>query len=50
MTYTAPSEERITLSEQFEAACNLAAKLYAEGVDTTEVDAEVERLMALLND
>lgn len=39
-----------TLSEQFEEACDLAAKLYAAGENTAEIDAEVERLMALLNE
>lgn len=36
-----------TLSERIESACALAARLYAEGADTTAADAEVERLFAI---
>jgi hypothetical protein len=44
----AHDQDRRKLGEQFEAACALAASLYAEGRDTTEADAEVDRLAALL--
>lgn len=39
-----------TLSEQIEEACALAAKMYDAGEDTTEIDAEVDRLMALYDE
>ena len=36
------------LGERYELACALAAKLYAEGKDTTEIDAECDRLQGEL--
>jgi hypothetical protein len=41
---------RIELSEAYEGACATAAKMYAEGLDTTKIDAECDRLEALLNE
>lgn len=38
-----------SLSERIEAAGAFAARLYAEGKDTTEADAELERLLALFD-
>jgi hypothetical protein len=38
--------ERAALGDQIEAACAEAARLYAEGEDTTEIDARVDELFA----
>lgn len=35
------------LADRFEDACDQRARLYAQGEDTTALDAEVDRLMAL---
>lgn len=37
-----------TLGEQYERVCARAARLYEQGRDTSEVDAEADRLQALL--
>lgn len=49
-TYTGPSGRSYslagihgdTLSERFEAACNIAARMYADRLDTTFIDALVD--------
>lgn len=35
----------MTTSEKIEAAAAQAARMYAAGMDTTEIDAEVDRLI-----
>jgi hypothetical protein len=37
------------LSEAFESACAIAARQYADGCDTTEIDSQVDLLMAELD-
>ncbi len=44
----AHDDEARRLGEEFEEACALAARLYDEGRDTTEADAEVDRLLEVL--
>jgi hypothetical protein len=39
-----PSE----LSEAYESACAIAAAQYADGCDTTSIDAECDRIEALI--
>jgi len=36
-----------TLSEAIEAACDIAAERYANGLDTTAIDADVDNLVAI---
>lgn len=38
-----------TLVEQLEAACDTAMRLFRQGQDTSEIDAEVDRLLLLLD-
>lgn len=48
MAKNSQREERIAASKQFEAACETAARQYAAGQDTTAIDAEVERLLTVI--
>ncbi len=38
-----------TLGEQYESACRLAAQMYADGADTTTIDAECDRIEDLIH-
>jgi hypothetical protein len=44
-----PIPRQVALVEQLEAACRVAADLYHQGEDTSEADAEVDRLLLLLD-